>query len=367
MRFARALLLALLALGLLSSCGDSNDGAGADAGVVEDAAPPDGGLRRDGGRRDAGEQSRPDAGFADPATLFEGIELIGGARIYIHFRGTLTSTMPPVLFINTGPSLGHEYLIEPMDFLLGPGGAADPDRLLVLFDLRSTGRSGIGTLGSTVAPSLGKHVEDVQNVVDFVNQHVDAPVVDLVGHGYGAGVAVHFAVRHPDRVSRLVLTAPYPADILQHAHYHAELSARLSTADRERILAITREPDCRGNIPQCSIELWNIQGPYFLCEENRDLFDTMVFEHADFRASFLYIDEQLRDQSYDWRPTLARVAAPTTIISGPCDPIPADAPETYASQIAGSEHFVIPNSGHFPMVETATTYRSIVRRALIYP
>lgn len=362
----RAILLALLAPGLLA-CGDGNDDMLTDAGVVEDASLYDAGVRRDGGRPDAGDGTRPDAGFSDPGTIFEGIEIIGGTRIYVHFRGTLTSTMPPVLFINTGPSLGHEYLVEPMDFLLGPGGDADPDRLLVLFDLRATGRSGIGTLGSTTAPSLQKHVEDVRNVVGFVNMHVDAPKVDIVGHGYGAGVATHFAVRHPEMVSRLVLTSPYPADILQHAYYNAELSARLSTADRERVLAITREPDCRGNIPQCSIELWNINGPHFLCEENRALFDTMTFEHADFRASFFYVEEQLREQRYDWRPTLARVEAPTTIISGPCDPIPPEAAETYSTEIAGSMHFEIPNSGHFPMVETATTYRGIVRGALIYP
>src|SRR5262245_17123517 len=134
-RFALA-LASLLAAGCGSESGEmpGEPDAGseaADAQVHRDAAvEPDGGT------------SAPrDAGFLDPATLLQGTETIGGVQIFIHLRGTLTSTMPPVVLLSTGPSVGNEYLVEPMDFLLGPGGATAPDRLLVLFDLRATGQS----------------------------------------------------------------------------------------------------------------------------------------------------------------------------------------------------------------------------------
>jgi pimeloyl-ACP methyl ester carboxylesterase len=350
----------LLALALFAGCGSENVGT-PDAG--EDASVPyDSGATDAAPRRDSGPMEMPDAGFSDPATLLEGIEYIDGVRIYILMRGTLTSTLPPVLFLNTGPSIGHEYLVEPMDFLL-------PDRLLILFDLRSTGRSGFGTLTATVPTpmTVDTHTEDVENVLEFVGNLTPIAKVDIMGHGYGAGVAALYAKKHPERVSRLVLTAPYPANVLQHALFRAELSARLSTADREQVLAITREPDCRGNIQQCSIQLWHIEGPHYLCEENGALFDTMTFRYADFRAGFLYVERNLRDTSYDWTADLAQVSAPTTIISGPCDPIPADGPLTYATQIAGAEHYIIPDTGHFPMVEAAAAYQTIVKRALRYP
>jgi proline iminopeptidase len=352
----------LLIAGLALSTGCGSEKTGADAAPDAGPSGEDGGALPDAQAGvDSGFPAPVDAGFTDPATVLEGVEYLDGIRMYLRIRGTLTSTLPPVLFVNTGPSIGHEYLVEPMDFLL-------PERLLVFFDLRATGRSGYGTLSSTIsAITFESHVEDVENVVAFLDGLAAAPRVDIMGHGYGAAVGAHYAMRHPDRVSRLVMTAPYPATILQHALFRAELTARLSTADREQVLLITREPECRGNVQQCSLQLWNIEGPHYLCEENRDLFDTMTFRYSDFRAGFLYVERRLRETSYDWTADLARVSVPTTIISGPCDPIPADAALSYAAQIAGAEHVILPDTGHFPMVEAEAAYRSAVRSALRYP
>jgi pimeloyl-ACP methyl ester carboxylesterase len=329
----------------------------ADAGVQgEDAGPRDSSTRPDSGFPDT-----PDAGFSDPATILEGIEYLDDIRMYMRIRGTLTSTLPPVVFVNTGPSVGHEYQVDPMEFLLA-------DRLLVFFDMRGTGRSGFGTLSATISNiTFDSHVQDVENVVELLGTLTEAPRVDIIGHGYGAAIGAHYARRHPDRVSRLVLTAPYPANVLQHAYFRAELSARMSTADREQANIITREPECRANVQQCSIQLWNIEGPHFLCEPNEPLFSTMTFRYADFRAGFIYVERNLRDTSYDWSAEWEGITTPTTIISGPCDPIPADAAATYASRIPGSVHVIIDGTGHFPMVENPRAFQTAVKTALRYP
>src|SRR5688572_14274320 len=91
-----------------------------DAGVAPDARP-------DAGRLDGGKK---DIGFDDPATIIEGLETIEGLDTFIHAQGTLTSTLPPVFLLATGPQFGHEYLPPHMRFLL-------PSRLLVYYDYRA--------------------------------------------------------------------------------------------------------------------------------------------------------------------------------------------------------------------------------------
>src|SRR5688500_17620390 len=72
---------------------------GHDAGMLPDARPDAG--RIDGGRRDVG--------FDDPATIIQGIEQIEGLETFVKVQGTLTSTLPPVFLLPTGPQLSHEY------------------------------------------------------------------------------------------------------------------------------------------------------------------------------------------------------------------------------------------------------------------
>ncbi|MEM7677755.1 MAG: alpha/beta fold hydrolase, partial [Myxococcota bacterium] len=266
-----------------------------DAGFIDlsDAAPP------------------PDVGFLDPATLLQGIELIGGVRMYTHVRGTLTSTMPPVIFVSTGPFAGNEYLLDPMEFLLGPSVEA-PDRLHVYFDLRATSRSGF-TSTATAAITLDAHLADLSAVVDWTRDVLGlSGPVDIVGHGYGAGLAALYAADNAERISRLVLVAPHPANIQQHAEWYSEWNSRLSTPQRERLQATIQPQNCLRNVPQCSLDYWTIIGPQWLCPENEALFSTMTFQHVEMRSYWSrgFINEDLRARQFDWASDIGRVVNP---------------------------------------------------------
>ncbi|MEO1337977.1 MAG: alpha/beta hydrolase, partial [Myxococcota bacterium] len=310
---------------------------------------------------------QPDAGFSDPATLQKGIELIGGVRMYTHVRGTLTSTMPTVVFVNTGPFLGNEYLLAPMAFLLGSS-VQNPDRLHVYFDLRATGRSGF-TATATAAITLDGHLNDLAAVIDWTRDEWGRTgPVDIVGHGYGASLAALYAAEHSDRVSRLVLVTPHPVDVQQHAEWYSEWNSRLNTPQRERLQAILRPENCLRNVPQCSFDYWTIIGPGWLCPENEQIFSTMTFEHVEMRAYWSrgFINEDLRARQFDWRSDIARVVNPTTIIAGTCDPIPAEAAQVYTSNIEGARLHVFEDAGHFPFAESPAQFQRIMKAALAY-
>ncbi len=362
-------MLAAAASVWLGACDDGNsvNDAGVDTGVPADLGVIiDVGFAPDFGLPDSGRQGKVDAGFLDPATLAQGKEILNTVETYIHVRGTLTSTMPPVIVLSTGPMHGLEYLTEPTEFLLGPGGPQNPNRLVAYFDMRGTGRSGQGSLmepGITVE----NHVKDLQNIIDYVHGVLGStPKVDLVGHGYGAGIAVLYAADNGDKVSRMVLSNPHPVDIKDHARWNENYRARLTSSELERMRMVTEWSQCLRDLLRCSKETWEIFGPTWLCPENRQVFDDMTFDHLDFRPYGYFISRELRDTQYDWSIAAGKVTIPTTVISGPCDPIPEHTPLTFTASISGSVHHVVPGSGHFTMSEKPAEFQRIVKRALTY-
>lgn len=351
--FAASACVLFIAAACSDSPNASLDATPADAGPTDTGDDhPDAFVRDSGPPLDVGPQ---DGGFRDPAIILENIEEIAGLRTYVKLMGTATSTNPAVLFLHDGPELAHEYLPGLHRFLL--------DRLLVFYDMRATGRTSFGSTTMTTTLTADRHALDVADIVEWIGDHHDNARVDIIAHGYGGGVAALYAAANPTRVRNLILVTPYPTTVLQLANYRSEADSRLSSSEQALLNQIEREPECRGDINMCTIEMWRIRGPHFLCEENEDLFRDMTFMYGDYRTR-AFVEFDLRDNTYNWQPLFPSINADTTIISGPCDPVPADTAESYAMGIRGARHIVVMNSGHFPMVEQTDTYQRAIVEAL---
>jgi pimeloyl-ACP methyl ester carboxylesterase len=338
---------------------------------AEDSGVDDTGVRVDTGVvPDAGS----DAGFADPNTLVQGLEDIVGTRTYVHIRGTETSTLPPIVMLPTGPhqggvpgffghfggGIGHEYWPPHMDFLL-------PSRMLIYFDFRATGRSGFGSIGSSTI-SVEAHMMQIDEVLDFVEGKLgtDTSEIDIVGHGYGAGVGALYAANNPDRVSRLVLIAPMAPFVEQYVDAIATLQSRLTTSDRQRLDQFTFSPECNADPSLCTLEIWRVLAPRLGCPGNESRVSTLMFQYGEIKT-FDFIRRDLTEDQFDWRPLLPLIEAETTVVSGECDATAPEAALTYTASISGAAHQMIPNSGHWPMVEGNLEFQRAVSSALRYP
>jgi pimeloyl-ACP methyl ester carboxylesterase len=101
-------------------------------------------------------------------------------------------------------------------------------RRVRLFDLRGHGRSARARTGYDVRTMAGD--------LDAIAADLDGPI-DLVGHSWGALVALRFALDHPGRVRRLALVeAPLPPARA------AEMTDFLDGIDPERILEALPAP-----------------------------------------------------------------------------------------------------------------------------
>jgi len=127
---------------------------------------------------------------------------------------------PPVVFINGGPGDDHRYLRPVAEPLV--------DRFrCILYDQRGCGESRLDRLdGETL--DVGRFIDDV----DAVRRHFGHERVQLVGHSWGALLALFYAAHHPDAVAGQVLVGMGPLDEAMGAVAAANLRQPLSLAER---------------------------------------------------------------------------------------------------------------------------------------
>ncbi len=105
----------------------------------------------------------------------------------------------PLICVPGGPMAASTYLGD-----LGGLVARHPT---VLLDLRGTGDSAVPA--DPTSYRCDQQVRDLESL----RRHLRLNRVDLAGHSAGAAVAILYAVRYPERVSRLVLITPSPRPV----------------------------------------------------------------------------------------------------------------------------------------------------------
>jgi len=249
-----------------------------------------------------------------------------------------------------GPGFSALYLSD----LAGLGGS----RTLILLDPRGTG--GSDAPADERAYATSDYVADVEEL----RVQLEADRIDVLGHSHGGVVAAAYAAEHPSSTRRVVL-----ADTLARLHAE-EMDALMKTRADEPWYADARDALEREQA-----------GEFGSDEELRALVRREMpfnFAHFDERAR-AYLDAKLTElpnqdalklfnedfETWDMRPDLARVEAPTLVITGDADFIcgPACA-QDLAEGIPGAERVVLEDCGHFSFVEQADAFRATVERFL---
>jgi 3-oxoadipate enol-lactonase len=158
--------------------------------------------------------------------------------------------------------------------------------------------------------------------------------VALAGTAVGAAIAIHFAVRHADRVAALVVSSPatgVPADRRQATLDRAASAEALGMRGLvEQSFAGSYPPEVRHNAEEYRKfrARWLCNDPQSFAAINRMLADSTVTEE------------------------LPRIACPTLVVGCTHDKLrPPAVIEPMAKQIPGAEYLEI-NSGHFAAVQT---------------
>lgn len=262
---------------------------------------------------------------------------VRGTRIYFDVEGAglvpdgpRMREKPAAFIIHGGPGGEHGGFKPSMSPLAGA-------LQLVYFDHRGQGRSDRGDPGSY---TLDENVEDME----ALRRHLGLGPIVSVGTSYGGMVAMAHAARYPDSVSHLVLvvTAAHGGFIPRAEAF----VAAHGTPDQQRVCAklwagtFRTEDELR--------EYYAVMGPLYSRKFNEAA-------TADARARAIHSPEPLNCafgpggvlRSFDLRPELSRITAPTLIVAGRHDWIcPPEFSQEIAGLIPGSRLEIYEKSSH---------------------
>jgi proline iminopeptidase len=131
-----------------------------------------------------------------PEGLREGAHevVVNGVRLWYRVAGTAPADAPPVVFLHGGPGQGSQGFAA----LTGP--RLEPALRMVYLDQRGSGRSERPWTG---AYSVDLLVEDLEGL----RRALGVPRMALIAQSFGAVVALEYAAKHPQHVSRMVIAA----------------------------------------------------------------------------------------------------------------------------------------------------------------
>jgi proline iminopeptidase len=269
------------------------------------------------------------AQIISPAESMERIS-VGAREVAYHVIGNGVAT--PLLLINGGPGFDHQYL-----HLSGVWNRFARSRRVVFFDQFGTGQSG------QVTPQDSTSVAEVLAGIEGIRRSLGADRLAVLGHSWGGYLAITYALRHPDRVERLILVETVPPKLSDTEYLFAALFPD----------SLARGAEMRLDDPRGLRE--DIQRHFAMSFYSPDTRAQVIRRLAEAplgysrrQGALLWAEASARDLTNE----IGRVAFPVLVGTGRFDAnvSPRTAWRIHQA-IPGSRFVVWERSGHYPMVE----------------
>ncbi|MFD1147160.1 alpha/beta fold hydrolase [Saccharothrix hoggarensis] len=185
--------------------------------------------------------------------------------------------------------------------------------------------------------------------LDAVRVHFGLSRVALLGHSWGASVALHYALEHPDRVSSLVYVSGTGLGHDWRDEFRRNLAERL--AERGE-----RLPEGGSIGRDAAVRLWtaDFADPSTARQRAEELATPWFGVNGEAHAALT-----AEARTWDEEELVARcreLAVPTLIVDGAADVRPRWAVDSLAEALPDVARVVLPGAGHVPWVESPGSF-----------
>ena len=220
------------------------------------------------------------------------------------------------------------------------------ERTLLLLDPRGTGDS------SRPADASAYDLEDYVADIEAVREHLGLDRLDLLGHSHGGFVAIVWAGTHPERVGRLVLasTATRFTDDIRQRRMGPIATHQGQPYFEDAIAALQDQQAGNYANDEELIALYERAGRVLapLGTDIEPIARALIA--AGMNSDALRHFNDTIAAGMDLRPYLARIEAPTLVLSAEDDPFGGPMAEEIAEGLPDSTRAVVPGD-HFTFLE----------------
>ena len=258
----------------------------------------------------------------------------------------------PMVLCHGGPG-GYDYLSPIADTV------SDLCQV-VRYDQRGSGRS------QPVGPyDVSILIDDLEGL----RKHFNFERWIIGGHSWGAGLALAYTVKFPDRTIAVLHIAGTGIDPRWHAEYRENRLNALSESEREEYQRLRSQ---REQVEGTDRE--RILDRLRALTKKTDVFDPNQVDNLPSFDKYPVSNEANAKVGADWKcyttdskfqQSVYNLSMPVLFLHGTCDPRPGHFIEMLASKLSHSTFVSIPESGHYPWIEKPDEVKVILRQFVV--
>lgn len=262
----------------------------------------------------------------------------------------------PIFFFAGGPGNSHDYM-------QGNFGQYYKNCQVVFIDMLGRGKS------DNAKEKAEYSIDNDVHIAEEVRKKLKLDKIAVVGHSYGTVVAQAYAIKYPERVSKMVLISGFHSGEMWQAncdsynHYaKTHFPEKWKVVDSLRALGyVSSDPVFNkhyGSFPTKYVYYHNTSIKGVKPKEtyrnwNNDVYYGIIGRDADFFVSGSMMDT-------DFRKALGNLIIPTLVVAGRYDGV--STPEfnvQYKTYMPKAQFEMFENSGHNPYLEEPTKFYNL--------
>lgn len=273
---------------------------------------------------------------------------IGDIRLFIVQRGQGY----PLIILHGGPGLDHHEFANYLDPL------CDQFRL-ILVDMRAQGQSDMCPEGTWTLKQMARDVVSLANALGLDHYAV-------LGHSYGAFVALQNAVDFPGAAAQTIVSGGVPS-----SRYLAVVDKHLSEFEPEWLRKQVADSWAREATAQTQEDFASLMHDQMPFHFGNPL-DPRIADYEERTANTIYSPAILRHFSkeeyggIEVEDCLQNVTQPVLVCTGRLDRVcTVEAAEATARGLPNAKLIIFEHSGHMTFVEENDLYLDVVRNFLV--
>lgn len=259
----------------------------------------------------------------------------------------------PVVVVHGGPGLNHHYLLPYMDALANK-------HELIYFDQRYCGESEANLDTSKI------HIEQWVEDIESLRKGLGLEQMTLLAHSFGAHLAFRYALKYPQRVSKIISVCGLSLSWVGVGLFAKEFLKRTKPL-REQLEEIRLSKSYQEGKPYVHRAFYKLIFSSYCYDPCSSENINLSFTNESARNGVIvsqYLRDELFTKQFDLTAELNALDIPILAIQGIADPYPADKARADAEALKNGYYIEFEECGHFPFMEQPKKFNATVNKFL---